>query len=158
MNNSAIVTKKTNGKKFYYDTRDHIWIYVQLPFFDNDGNELCFSDENDNSKNFIFDTGAQNTIVSKARAKECGYLNLPVYNKVNAGGIGGGVIHCRRIAIPNITITTGLVVQNPTILVSEDDKVNLNVLGMDILKPFSLYLDAQEKYIFFDLDNSIDCK
>jgi len=151
MSNSTIIIKKTHGKEFYYDSRDHIWIYLQMPFYDVNGNELSYSDENDNSKNFIFDTGAQNTIISKARAMECGYLNLPIINNVNAGGIGGEVIRCRRVTIPEITIVKGLTVKNPYILITEDNKININVLGMDILKPLSFYLDANEQYLYFSI-------
>ena len=47
----------------------------------------------------------QNTIISYNRAKECGYLDIPIINKVVAGGIDGGVITCRKIKIPIFTLT-----------------------------------------------------
>lgn len=146
----TIIIDYANRREFFYDTRDHIWIYLQLPFFDIDGNELRFTDENDHSKNFIFDTGAQNTIISKRRAKECGYLNLPIQDKVFVGGIGGGVTSCRRIIIPHITITNKLIIKKPSILILEDNNANINILGQDILKPYSFYFDARQQYIYFD--------
>ena len=142
-----------NRIKFYYDTRNHIWIYLRLPFFDSNGNEIQFTDKDDNSKNFIFDTGAQNTIISNNRAKECGYLNFPIVKQVVAGGIGGGTVSCRKIKIPNITISKKIVVSNPAILIPEDKNVNINILGQDLLKPFSYYFDAQQKFIYFDMNN-----
>ena len=149
----TIILNMSNRKKFYYDTRNHIWIFLQLPFFDNSGNEIQFTDENDNSKSFIFDTGAQNTIISNNRAKECGYLNLPILNQVIAGGIGGGAVSCRKIEIPSITISKEIIVSNTTILIPEDKNININILGQDILKPFSYYFDAYSKYIYFNLNN-----
>ena len=149
----TIHVSKDAGIQFYYDLRYHIWIYVRLTFLDSKGNTIVFSDENDNSKNFIFDTGAQNTIISKRRAKECGYNSLPIKDRVYAGGIGGGVLNCQRIEIPDMIITKDLIVRRPSVLIPEDDGINVNILGQDILKPYSYYLDAKRQFIFFDLDN-----
>jgi len=149
----TIILNISNSKRFHYDIRNHIWIFLQLPFYNENGREIKFSDKNDNSKNFIFDTGAQNTIISYNRAKECGYLTLPVLDRVYAGGIGGGVVSCIRIMIPKITITQNLIVKEPLVLVTEDKNVNINILGQDILKPYSYYFDAINQVIFFDTGN-----
>ena len=149
----TIIVNISNRKKFYYDTRNHIWFFLQLPFFYSDGNEILFTDDNDNSKNSIFDTGAQNTIISNNRANECGYLNFPIQNQVIAGGIGGSTVICKKITIPKINITKDIIVTNPTILIPEDKNININILGQDILKPFSYYFDAHQQYIYFDLNN-----
>lgn len=143
-----------SGLEFHYDIRNHIWVYVRLTFLDESGNIKQFSDINDNFKNFIFDTGAQNTIISKRRAIECGYTNLPIQETVSTGGIGGGILSCSRVEIPDITIANKVIVHNPTILISEDINSNINVLGQDILKPYSYYLDVKMQFIYFDLDNS----
>jgi len=67
-----------NCLKFYYDIRNHVWVYMRLAFLDVNKKIRKINDSNDNSKNFIFDTGAQNTIISRRRAIECGYTNLPL--------------------------------------------------------------------------------
>ena len=149
---NRVITLDDNNKiKFSYDIRNHIWLYVKMIFLDDNGEIIYFADEDD-YKNFIFDTGAQNTIISKKRAHECGYLNLPVKDVVTAGGIGGGSLRCIRIEIPDITITKNLIVNNPSVLVCDDYSVNINILGQDILKPHSYYLDAKQQYIYFDLN------
>jgi len=149
---NKIVTLEENNKiKFFYDIRNHIWLYLKMIFLDDSGEIICIEDEDDH-KNFIFDTGAQNTIISKRRASECGYLNLPVKGVVNAGGISGGSLRCIRIEIPDITITKNLIVKTPSVLVCDDYSVNINILGQDILKPYSYYLDVKQQYIYFDLN------
>jgi len=139
--------------RFYYDLRSHIWLYVRLAFLDSNGNMRQFSDMDDSSKNFIFDTGAQNTIISKRRAIECGYTNLPIQESVSAGGIGGGFLSCLRIEIPYMIIANKLIIHRPSVLILEDINTNINILGQDILKPYSYYLDAKRQLIYFDLDN-----
>ena len=152
----TINIKASNRKEFHYDTRNHIWVFLQIPFFDENGVEIHFTDEYDNSKNFIFDTGAQNTIISNSRAKECGYLSFPIINIVSAGGIGGGTVRCRKIKIPRLTLTKEVIVKDPSVLIPEDKNVNLNILGQDILKPYSYYLDARQEFIYFDVDNLLE--
>jgi len=105
--NRTIVLDENNKVKFTYDSRDHIWLYVKMVFLDDNGEMMYFANEGD-YKNFIFDTGAQNTIISKKRANECGYLSLPVQDAVTAGGIGGGSLRCTRIEIPDVAITKNL--------------------------------------------------
>ena len=56
--------------EFNYDLRNHIWIYIQLSFLRVEEKTKCISDKR--FRNFIFDTGAQNSIISKRRAIECG--------------------------------------------------------------------------------------
>ena len=142
-----------NGIEFYYDFRDHIWIYIRLLLAKTDMNLGNHSVINEKSRNFIFDTGAQNTIISKRRAIEFGYVNLPVKDRVSAGGVGGGVIYCSRIEIPEMIITNKLIIHKPAILIPDDANVSVNILGQDILKPYSYYLDAKRQYIYFDLEN-----
>ena len=148
----TVLLREEHKLEFNYDLRNHIWIYIQLSFLDIKGKEKCFLDKNHRFRNFIFDTGAQNTIISKRRSIECGYINLPVQERIVAGGIGGGIIHCNRIEIPDMIVTNDLIIQRPSILIPEDANVNVNILGQDLLKPYSYYLDAKNKCIYFDLD------
>jgi hypothetical protein len=136
----TIVVRDENRLQFYYDLRDHIWIYVRLPILDSAGALLQPCDANRISRNFIFDTGAQNSIVSKRRAKELGCDRLLVQERVSAGGIGGGLLYCLRVILPEVTLVDKLIVHNQPILIPEDESVNINVLGQDILKPYSYYV------------------
>ena len=138
------------GLKYTYDLRNHMWVYLRLVFLDKEGNIRQFSNENDNSKNFIFDTGAQNTIISYNRALECGYNNLPVIEKMTAGGFGGGYANCSRVEIPSILITDELIINKPSILLLDNSNVNVNILGQDILKYYSYYLDNKRQIIYFN--------
>jgi hypothetical protein len=149
--NRIITLDEKNKIEFSYDVRNHLWLYVKMIFLDGNGEMIYFKDKSD-YKNFIFDTGAQNTIISKKRANECGYLNLPVQDIVTAGGIGGGSLRCIRIKIPDIAITKTLIIDNPSVLVPDDYSINVNILGQDILKLHSYYLDAKRQYIYFDLN------
>ena len=124
-----------------------------MTFLDAKGNEL--EHQENNFRNFIFDTGAQNTIISKRRALECGYDKLPIQNRIIAGGLGGSTIICSQIKIPNIYITNDLKIHRPSVLVPDDFNHNANIMGQDILRPFSYYFDARRQYIFFDLHNSV---
>ena len=149
----SIHIRNAHGVKFHHDLRDHIWIYVKLTFLDVKGNIL--KHQENYYKNFLFDTGAQNTIISKKRALECGYDKLPVQDRITAGGLGGGTLICSRIEIPDISITNKLIIHKPSVLVPEEFSINVNILGQDILKPYSYYLDAKAQYNFFDLHNSV---
>ena len=100
---------------------------------------------------FIFDTGAQNTILSKRRADEFGYLKMETKKSIKAGGIGGGFMLCSSVAIPSIVLTEGIIINDPVALIPEDHRFNINILGQDILEKFSYYVDAKKQYIYFDI-------
>ena len=50
-------------------------------------------------------------------------------------------------------ITDELIIRQPSVLILEDVNTNINILGQDILKPYSFYFDAKRQFIYFDLDN-----
>ena len=97
----------------------------------------------------MFDTGAQHTLLSKMRAEKLGYLNCERKGKTRVS-VGGGILECSKIEIPDITITAGIIVHKPVVLVPDDYAYNKNILGQDILQLFNYYMDNQSKNIYFD--------
>ena len=62
---------------------------------------------------------------------------------------GGGIAYCSCIEIPNIIITDNITIQKPLVLILDNPKINVNIIGQDILKQFSYYLDNKKQTIYF---------
>lgn len=131
----------------------HIWIYIKLTILDETGNIMYLTDEGD-KKIFMFDTGAQSTVISKKRFDDLGYKYCEIKGKTRVA-IAGNVIGCSKIEIPDITITNDIVAPKPIVLVPDDYFCNINILGQDILQLFNYYMDNQSHNIYFDTENTV---
>ena len=147
-----IYVSKKHKVEFTICKRNHIWIYVTLTMLDKTGTALLMSDEEEMKKIFIFDTGAQNTILSRNRAVDLGYHYCETKDKTKVS-IGGNIILCSKVKIPDIIITNDIAVTKPIVLIPDDYTYNMNILGQDILRQFNYYMDNQSHNIYFDIEN-----
>ena len=147
--NKTIYLSKKHKLRFTTCTHNHIWVYLTLPMIDITGNIIYTADGVELRKNFIFDTGAENTILSKKRSNDLGYKNCEIKERTRAA-IGGNIIWCSKIGIPDIVITNDIVIHKPIVLVPDDYACNINILGQDILQSFNYYMDNRLHNIYFD--------
>ena len=128
---------------------NHIWVYITLTMLDEMGNIVYTADTEDLMKIFMLDTGAENTIISKSRAMDFGYSHCEIKDRVRVS-VGGGILWCSKIEIPNIMLANNIVANKPVVLIPDDYSYNVNILGQDILQLFNYYMDNQSKNIYFD--------
>lgn len=153
--NEMIHVSKKHKIEFTICKRNHIWIYIMLDILDKTGNILRTDDDEERKKIFMFDTGAQNTILSKKRIDMLGYNYCEIKGKTRVSA-GGGIFECSRIEIPDLVITDGIVVHKPVVLVPDDYASNINILGQDILQLFNYYVDNRSHKIYFDKENMVE--
>ena len=110
---------------------------------------LLNSDEEERKRIFMFDTGAQYTMLSRSRAEKLGYLNCEHKGRIKVS-VSGNVVWCSKIEIPDIIITNDIIVHKPIILIPDDYDYNKNILGQDILQLFNYYMDNFSHNIYFD--------
>ena len=145
-----IHVSKKQKVEFTFCKRNHIWVYIKLTMLDKMGNVLYSEDEEEYKKIFMFDTGAQNTILARNRVDDFGYNNCKVIGRTKAVGVGSGGMQCSKIEIPDISITDDIIIHKPAVLVPDDYDLNINILGQDILKLFNYYMDNNSQNIYFD--------
>jgi predicted aspartyl protease len=150
--NEIINVSKKNKLFFTTCKYNHIWVYLSLVMLDEKGNILLDIDEEDKQRIFMFDTGAQHTLLSKTRAEKLGYLYCEHKGRTRVS-VGGSVLWCSKVEIPDITLTNNIIVRKPIVLVPDDYVYNKNILGQDILQLFNYYMDNKSKNIYFDKEN-----
>lgn len=146
-----ICISKQYKLEFTICKHNHIWVYIPLTILDKIGNMAFPDDIEDAKKIFMLDTGAENTIISKGRAIDFGYNHCEIKGKTRIS-VGGGILWCSRIEIPDMVITDGVVVHKPIVLVPDDHVYNINIIGQDILQLFNYYMDNHSKNIYFDTE------
>ena len=147
--NEIIHISKKYRIKFTTCIYNHIWVFISLEKLDKKGNILLDIAEEDKQKIFMFDTGAQHTLLSKTRAEKLGYLHCEHKGRTRVS-VGGNILWCSKVEIPDITITNNIVVRKPVVLIPDDYIYNKNILGQDILQLFNYYMDNKSKTIYFD--------
>jgi len=147
--NEVIHVSKKNKLNFTTCKYNHIWVYLSLLTLDEKGNILLDTDEEEKQRIFMFDTGAQHTLISKMRAEKLGYLYCEHKGKTRVS-VGGSILWCSKIEIPDIIITNDIIVHKPIILIPDDYDYNKNILGQDILQLFNYYMDNFSHNIYFD--------
>ena len=65
-----IYISKKHKVEFTICKHNHIWVYLTLPILDETGNIIYKIAPEELLKIFMFDTGSQNTILSKKRAMD----------------------------------------------------------------------------------------
>ena len=147
--NEVIRVCKANKLSFTTCKYNHIWVYLSLIMLDEKGNAVFDIDEEEKQRIFMFDTGAQHTLLAKARAERLGYSNCKHKGRIKIS-IGGSVLWCSKVEIPDITITNDIIVHRPVVLIPDEYIYNKNILGQDILQLFNYYMDNHSHNIYFD--------
>ena len=96
---------------------------------------------------FIFDTGAFLTIISRNTAVRCGFDKLPS-TIISLSGFGGDGEPADFIRIPSLKILDVLVTDVP-VAVPYDSESTREVLGLNVLEYFHYYIDTENDRIYF---------
>ena len=94
---------------------------------------------------FILDTGAFMTVISRDIAKEFGYDRLP---KVSAKIKGySGEVPADFVRIPGLKVLDPLLTDVP-VLIPHSNEHKQNVLGLNVLEYFNYYIDTENDKIY----------
>ncbi|MDR2599296.1 MAG: retroviral-like aspartic protease family protein [Oscillospiraceae bacterium] len=103
------------------------------------------SDVGGTDVDFILDTGAFMTVISRDIAKEFGYDKLP---KVSAKIKGySGEVSADFVRIPGLKVLEPLLTDVP-VLIPHSNEHKLNVLGLNVLEYFNYYFDTENDKLY----------
>jgi clan AA aspartic protease (TIGR02281 family) len=98
---------------------------------------------------FILDTGAFMTVVSRDLAERFGYDKLPKSKTIIKGYAGEESADFVRI--PSLKILEPLLTDVP-VLIPHSKELEQNILGLNVLEYFNYYIDAENDRLFLNLN------
>ena len=100
--------------------------------------------------NFILDTGAYLTVVSRRTAMRCGFDKLPS-TEVTINGFGGDGEPADVVRIPGLRILNRLITDVPVLIPHRKD-LTQEVLGLNVLEYFNYYVDTENDRIYMKIN------
>lgn len=120
----------------------HLYLFAQLYYegVSDDGSLV----------NFILDTGAYLTVLSRRTAIRCGYDKLPS-TVVTINGFGGSGEPADVVRIPGLKILDKFVTDVP-VLIPHGKDLTQEVLGLNVLEYFNYYVDTENTRLYMKLN------
>ncbi len=135
----SIFTVSLDDSNFSELRRDEGHFYIQIPI-------IREGTKRDEYIDFILDTGAYITVISRRTAIKYKYDILPK-DRVNLHGFTGNEL-ADLVEIPALKIMDK-VMTNVKVLIPVDININQEVLGLNVLEYFNYYIDTKNDKIYF---------
>ena len=101
--------------------------------------------------NFILDTGAYITVISRKTAILCGFDKLQRIPAEIRGFTGGAMADF--VIIPSLRILNSLITDVP-VLIPHDAESDHEVLGLNVLEYFNYYIDTENDMMYLEINPS----
>jgi predicted aspartyl protease len=115
--------------------------HIQIPTF------YEFDNYSNDNIDFIFDTGAFLTVITRKMARFFGFVEAYTIKKdISLTGFAGGCLADLK-ELPGFVIG-GRILSGVKVAVPHDE-TDINILGLNVIEYFRYYIDTENDYVYF---------